>query len=127
MITITVPFDPMRLSLNQRLHWRARAKLSKLAHQAARVAWICAGSPVIDGPVDVSLIIRRARPIDPINALSGWKSCEDGLFNRRRRGYGVVEDDSAEFVRYAPVVFETGKQWKGREEIVVRVTPRATA
>lgn len=125
-IVITVPWDPQRLSPNQRMHWSTRADLARKAKIAAVLGWARAGKPVIEGPVDVSLLVRRGRSIDPDNALAGCKSVLDALCNRRRSGEGVVEDDDATRVRYAPVQFEIGKQWRGREEIVVTITPRGT-
>lgn len=123
VIVITVPFDPQRLSPNARLHWAERAKRTKSAKELAIWKWHLADRPTIDGPVEVALLVRRGRPIDPDGALSGCKAVLDGLLNRRRNhGDGVVEDDSGEFVRYAPVQFETGTMWKGREEIVVTIT-----
>jgi hypothetical protein len=125
-VTLTVKFDPHRLSANQRIHWRERAKRAKCAKEAARYAWHCAGSPVIDGPVEVSLLVRRGRVIDPDNALGGMKAAIDSLFNASRNGYGVTPDDSAEFVRWLPVQFETGKEWLGREEVLVTIRPLET-
>lgn len=122
-IVITVKFDPHRLSANQRLHWRERARRAKYAKEAARVAWMCAGSPVVDGLVEVSLLVRRGRKIDPDNALGGFKNAADSLFNSRRNGFGITPDDSVDCVRWLPVQFEAGTAWKGAEEVVVTVTP----
>lgn len=122
-VTLTVRFDPHRLSANQRLHWRERAVRARLAGEAARVAWHCAGSPVIDGPVEVLLLVRRGRVIDPDNALGGCKGIIDSLFNSKRNGYGVTPDDSTSYVRWLPIQFETGNQWMGREEVVVTIRP----
>jgi hypothetical protein len=126
LVTITVKFDPHRLSANQRIHWRERAKRAKCAKEAARAAWHCAGSPVIDGPVEVSLLVRRGRVIDPDNALGGFKACADALFNASRNGYGVTPDDSVHYVTWLPVRFETGDKWVCREEVVVSVRPLET-
>lgn len=122
-VVITVKFDVHRLSKNQRLHWRERHRRVEAAKLAARYAWHCAGCPVIDAPVEVSLTVRRARPIDPTNAISGWYACEDALFKAKANGYGVTPDDSAEWLSYLPVQFETGKQWKGQEQVIVSIRP----
>ena len=122
-VVIVVPLDINRLSPNARMHHLERARRTKVARAAARLAWTRAGEPVIAGPVEVSLLVRRERTIDRVNALLGWKAAEDGLCNRRKNGYGVVEDDSAKFVRYGTVEFETGKRWRGREEVVVFIRP----
>jgi hypothetical protein len=123
---IVVPWDVQRLSPNRRVHFLARAVLVKAARAAAKLAWLDAGSPFMDGPVEVSLIIRRGRPIDPDNALAGAKSILDQLLTIQHGGCGMVEDDSAKFVRYAPVQFETGREWIGREEVVVVIRSLGT-
>lgn len=127
-VTLVIPFDPVRLSPNTPLHWRERARRVKRVHEAARLAWLCAGSPVIeDHPVEVSHIIRRGVKMDPDNALAACKNLNDSLLCRNRRRYGVVADDDASRVRYAPVRFETGRRWKGREEVQVTITPLEVA
>lgn len=105
----------------------ARAKLNKRAKTAALLAWYTAGQPTIDGPVVVSIVIRRSRRIDPINALSGYKAIEDGLFCRKREGYGITPDDSERYVSYGELRQEAGKEWKGREEVEISVVPRKVA
>lgn len=113
---ITVPWDVQRTSPNQRQHWRQRAKLTKLARDRARLAWAVAGRPQVPAealPVRVSLIVRRARVIDEDNAISGSKALRDGLFND-----ALTPKDSQQFVKIGSVTFETGREWKGREECI---------
>jgi hypothetical protein len=124
ILTLLVPFDVQQLSKNQRLHWRERARRVKTAREAARLAWLQAGSPVSEVPLCVALTICRPRALDPTNALSGWYACEDALFNHRANGYGITPDDSARWLSYEPVRFATGARWRGRAEVRVTMTPR---
>lgn len=123
---LVVPFDAGRLTANQTrgMHWGAVARLTAVAHLAARAAYLAAGSPTWDGPVTIALTVRRARKLDPGAVIEGAKSVVDQLFRRRDLGYGLAWDDSDQFVAYAPVRQEIAACWKGREEIIVEVTAR---
>lgn len=78
---------------------------------------------MMDGPVEVALLVRRGRVLDPDNALAGAKSVFDQLFTMKHGGCGMLPDDGGRWVRYAPVQFETGKKWVGREEVLVTIRP----
>lgn len=124
-IRIVVPFDLHRLAPNTRLHPWVRREAQRNAKQMARFAYIAAGSPTMEGPVVVSLIIRRGRVIDPDAALASCKHLLDGLFCARRNEWGgITPDDSARYITYGPVLQETGTEWKGREEVEVIVVPK---
>ena len=122
---VTVPVDPSRTSLNQRLHWRQRAERGRYAKGAARMAWRKAGAPRAPGPVRVEVIVRRGRLLDTDNAWTGLKPVCDQLFNSRRdaQGEGITPSDSPAWVEMT-VRQETGKQWRGREECEFRVYAR---
>ena len=126
-ITICVKFDVHRLSKNMRIHWAERASRVNAAKMAARVAWHIVGSPVVDGPVEVQLTVRRGRPIDPDNALGGFSAAADSLFKSKHNGYGVTPDDSAKYISWLPVQFECGRQWKGNEHVLVQITHLETS
>lgn len=123
-----IPGDVLALSPNRRLHPFVRRDLQRDWKARAWFAWVGAGSRRFDVPVRITLILRRGRSVDPDGALSSCKSLIDGLcFNRWHveRGRGaMVPGDSAEWVEYAPVRFETGGLYKGRESVVLRVEPR---
>ena len=110
--TITVPFDPSKLSANQRLHWGKRRKLALPVRLAAGAAWCAAGRPRANRPVRVSLTIRRDRALDYDNALSGCKVALDELFVGR-----VTRDDGPKYLTIGSITQETGSQWNGREEV----------
>lgn len=122
MIMLTVPFDVGRCSPNRRLHWAARAREVRHARTAATLAWRAAGSPKLAGPVDVSILVRRGRRLDPDNLLASCKGALDGLFCG-----AITPDDSEAWIRYVGVRQETGQHWATRPEVVVTVTPRAAA
>ena len=117
VIRITVPFDINRCSPNHRLHYLARARLMAAARQAGRLAWMAAGSPQATVPVQVSLVLHRARAIDQGNAWAAAKGAIDGVFVD-----ALTPDDGPKWVTLGSVVQETGRQWKGREECVFVVT-----
>lgn len=120
--TITIPFDPNRASLNRRLHWRARKRINDVAKAAASAAYILAGRPRFETPIVVDVLVRRSRVLDDDNALSGLKSARDQLVR-----CGLAPDDSRKWWKWGEVEFETGKQWKGREEVVLTVKERQDA
>lgn len=122
-IRILVHTDIGKLSPNLRIHWQERRRRAKVAAAAAVAAWLAAGSPVADGPVAVSLIIRRGRAMDADNAIASCKAVIDALFRRSRTGAGVTPDDGPRWVHLGDVRQETGGQWRGREEVEVVVVP----
>lgn len=121
MLTLSVAYDLGRLTPNQRLHPQERQRRERTAATAARLAYFQAGAPELAGKARVTLLVRRGRSIDPDHLLAAAEKLINALFCRRRRGYGITEDDSARFVEWAPVQQETGALWKGREEVVLRV------
>ena len=70
--------------------------------------------------VRLTFILRRGRKVDPDNALAACKALIDGLTDEPGRP-ALLPDDSAAFVEYAPIVFETGKSWRHCEEVMVLV------
>ena len=64
------------------------------------------------GPVRVSVIIRRARSLDPDGIWAGLKPAIDGIFRE-----GVTPDDSARWIRLGEITQETHNRWLGREEV----------
>lgn len=126
---LTVPFDPARLSPNRNRgrHWGDVRRLTAKAHLAALAAYLEAGRPESEGKVTVALTLRRSKRLDPDAGLASCKQVIDQLFRRRDLGHGITYDDSDQFVEFAPVRQEIAPCWKGREEIVVVVTPREEA
>lgn len=126
IVRLVVAFDVGRLTPNKMRgkHWGAIQILTRRAQMAARCVYLQAGSPTWEGPVTVALTVRRGRRLDPDGALGGSKQIIDSLFRRRDLGYGLTWDDSAAWLEFAPVRQETGKQWKGKEEVEIVVTPR---
>lgn len=125
---IEIPGNVMCLSPNRRLHPMERARLAKDWKARAWMAWLAAGQPRFDVPVCIQITLRRARVVDPDNALASMKSCLDGLcYNRwhaERNRLAMLPGDAAKWVQYAPVQQETGALFKGREMVVISVWPR---
>lgn len=113
VIRLVVPFNLQRCSPNRRLHHMAKARETRAAREAARCAWVAAGSPRLEGKVRVSVIVRRARPLDQANIWAACKGALDGIFVE-----GVTPDDGPEFVELGRVQQEVGKAWKGAEQVV---------
>jgi hypothetical protein len=120
-IEIRVAFDVGRCAPNacRRMVWQQRKRVADAAKEAAGVAWLQAGSPMLDEPVSVDITIRRGRRLDPDALLASCKSLLDSLFVMR-----ITPDDSARWVRYGEVRQETGARFRGREEVLVRVRPQ---
>lgn len=118
IVEITIPGDPLRtLNPNNtcRLHWGQIREAKRTWQFAAYAAWCNAGYPVFRVPVVIQFTLCRVRAVDPDNALSGLQSVVNGLKGN------LFPDDSPRWVQYAPVEQITGKEWRGREKIVVRV------
>lgn len=126
-IRVRVFWDPCRASQNARLHWRARANLNRQARAAAVIGWRMAGSPTMDVPAKVTLIVRRGRRVDSENALSGCKSVTDLLTDRKRSVFGVLMDDSPDWLEWESIQQEVGKQWATRPEVEYVFRPREAA
>lgn len=120
---IVVEMDPSRTSLNQRLHWRERARRNAVVKLAAMCAWAHAGRPEASRRVRVSIVCRRGRALDADNVITGCKPALDALFAvRRRKGLPVepglmTPDDGPEWVELGEVWQETGARWRGRPEV----------
>lgn len=117
-IRIVVPFDPSRLSANQRLHWRERAKRTQAVRVAARYCWALAGEPRAAGKVRVSMVVRRGRKLDEDNAISGSKAVRDALFNG-----AVTPRDSQDWVTLGSIEFQCGKRWERCPEVEFVIEP----
>lgn len=93
-------------------HWSQRARVVKMAREAARLAWLNAGSPTASGKVRLSVICRRARQMDTCNIVGGLKPLIDGVFVN-----GMTPDDTPKHLELGSVTQETNKRWKGAEEV----------
>ena len=113
-IRIWVRWDINRTSRNRMegLHWAEKRRLDRAATEAARIAWMIGGSPRIEVPVRVDIVIRRARKLDPDNALSGCRSLINGLFKD-----ALTPDDSPEWLTIGEVRQETAGEHKHRESV----------
>ena len=119
-LSITILTDPSRLSLNQRLHWRERKRRNDAAKSAAYLGWLDAGRPTLDGPVTMDVLVRRGRVMDEDNIITGLKGTCDALVK-----CGLLSDDKASVLTWGSVTQETGRKWRGREEVVLTFTKEA--
>ena len=130
---ITVLCDVQSTSDNvmRRLHWREVHRRRKAARLAGFVGWSRAGRPTVAEKVRVSILVRRGVRLDPQNIVGALKPVFDGVFvgwEEKPKGNhlparlpGMLPDDSAEWLEIGQVAQETGKRWKGREEVVLTV------
>lgn len=112
---IVVKWDVSRSADNKTRrggHWAQRAKIMRLARETAHFYWAAAGKPIAAGKVRVSLICRRGRTMDSANIVGGAKPILDGIFVK-----AMTPDDSPKYVELGGVTQETGKRWKGAEEL----------
>jgi len=117
--SVLVQYDIQKLSPNQRIHWRERAKRAKTAKFCADAAWRTAGRPSFDGPIWYSLIVYRGRVVDQDNAVAACKSILDALFKGR-----VVPDDSERWAKLKSVEQMSSKAWNKCEAVSVIFWPR---
>ncbi len=121
-VTLTIHYDVGRVSPNKRLHPFERARRISDFKLAAICAWNKAGYPESDRPVRVDILLRRARALDADNAVAcckGW----DAIMNRKKYGRGITMDDSPRWLTLGRVDQEIAKTWKGKEQLVLTVTP----
>jgi hypothetical protein len=119
VIVLTVYYDPAKLTLNQRLHWRERHRRNVVAKECAVAAWTQAGCPAAVGPRIVHVTSRRARALDADNLVAALKPIIDALFKGR-----ITPDDSPEWVQLGTVTQETAARYRGHEELELRIEER---
>jgi hypothetical protein len=117
-LEITVAWDPIKTAANKCRMNSVRgsyrwAGLNSEAKKVARKAWEEAGSPRIDAPVRVGLVVRRGRSMDLANIWGGVKPLLDGLFTN-----AITPDDSLKWVaELGGVRLEVARDFKGAEEV----------
>lgn len=123
-IEIIVQYDIGKLSPNKkaRMVLMQLVRIKNSAKAAAALAWRRAGSPVAPGPVTVDLTICRARRLDPGALIDAFKYCADQLFVK-----AITPDDSDRWLSYGEVCQEIARCWKGCEQVIVTIRPRANA
>lgn len=90
---IELPFT-RPLTLNHRMHYMVRAKLTAEIRAAAGEVIALAGVPPLEHlRAWIEYAPRDSRRRDPINLIPTLKACEDALMDT-----GVVPDDNPEFV-----------------------------
>lgn len=121
LFQVTVLWDPNRFNPNRlgRMHPAAKTRLKNSAKDRAGLCYAACGRPKAGCPVDVEIIVRRARALDDDNAVAALKPVRDVLFNN-----AITPDDSARWVRYLPVRQEIAAGWKDREEVVFLIRKR---
>ena len=113
-MTIALPWQAPPLSMNDRKHWRLKAKLTKALRETTRILAIASGAPKDLDYVAVELHYRPRdrRRRDADNLVPVLKACCDGLVD-----YGVTSDDVPEFMGKAmpfihpPLKGEPGRMW----------------
>lgn len=115
--TIMVPWDPQLTSPNRRQHFMARARLVREGRENGRLAWLLAERPRATRRITIDAQIYRGASIDDDNAIAGLKCVRDGLCND-----ALTPDDSARWVRWGSVQVIAGKQYRGREHVILTIT-----
>lgn len=104
MQTWTIPLTYTRppLTLNQRMHWSHRARVSKQIHAEIASHVTLAAIPRLDRPtVTLHYIPRDKRRRDADNIVPTSKACVDGL-----RVCGVLDEDTPDHVDHRMPVIE---------------------
>ena len=121
-LKIRVDWDPQRLGGNARkrlgfTHRGVATRLTRLAREAARSAYIFSGEPVLGVPVQVTVHVYRIRAMDDDNVFTGLKEVRDVLFthNDRTTGSvttGITPNDGPEFIPDGVrLVWHTGNEF----------------
>lgn len=106
---------------NGRASLMKKSRLKGEWKKKAFLAWEAGGSPRFQEPIEITFHIFRGRRLDPDNALAGLKALIDGLTSRAMQRAGMIPDDSANWVSYAPPRFQTGDRFKYKPFVVVEV------
>jgi hypothetical protein len=125
-LVLNIEGDPTELSPNaiRRMCVGKRIRLTRAWQARARQAWENAGRPTFTERVQIRFTICRPRRLDADNAAGSVKALLDGLTRKGGRlPEGMVWDDSERYVEIVSVTQMTGKLWKGREKVVVGVSP----
>ncbi len=115
---IRLPYTRPPLTLNDRLHWAAKARIAKRLRADTAILARVARVPRLDRiAVTLHYQPRVTRHIDGDNLLATVKPCVDGL-----RDAGVVPDDDHRHVVHLPVVIQPREpgQRHGHLYLVVR-------
>jgi crossover junction endodeoxyribonuclease RusA len=114
-MTFTLPLPPKELSPNARVHWAAKAAVTKWYRAEARVAgWrVPAGQRPgwTEAVASVVVYAPTRRRMDRDNALASLKSAFDGLVDA-----GILADDAG--LHHAPLRLEHDKA-RPRVEITI--------
>lgn len=97
---------------------RAFRELQRRSYELAREAWVLGGRPTVEHPVGVEYHIYRGRVLDRDGATAGLSRLRDALFVD-----AITPSDSDTWIAQEKIHWETGQEWKGREEVVVVVVP----
>lgn len=110
---LELPWAKPPLNANQRLHWRAKARMVKAVR---RTAWALARNAKIPACAHIRVWLvyqpRDSRRRDPSNLMPTQKPSLDGLVDA-----GIVPDDTPEYVTESiprivpPVSGQPGKLW----------------
>ena len=119
-----MPWDVARTSPNRRLHPAEARAETRAARGVALLFYRQAGSPVMEAPVEVRYVVRRARPMDDDNVIAALKPIRDALFNRNLNGEGITFSDTPSHLVNGPVTFDIRPEYRHREEVVVIVRSR---
>jgi hypothetical protein len=114
--TVTLPQGMTLLNANDRIHWRARARIAKGLREAAGFSARAAQIPPLDR-IRVQAVLhphdRRRR--DPHNWYPSFKAAIDGLVDA-----GVIPDDDGKHLLSVEVVLGTPVC---HNQISLRITP----
>lgn len=139
VLRVTVPWDVGKTTQNALRGlgaWRRKAQVTQAARDRGYLAWQAAGCPRLAERVRVRAIVRRGRCLDDGSCWDGAKPVLDGVCvgwlrvhshtdaqGKKKRisdlRRSLLPGDGPKWLRQGEVEQETGKQWVGREEIVL--------
>src|SRR5688572_9515766 len=109
---IIIPVDVNEANPNRFRSLRQKMRVKRDHIDAAKLCWVKAGRPMSEVKVRVSVIIRRARKLDPDNAIASLKHLIDGIFKD-----AITKDDSDKYIELGIVSQETNAKYKSSPEV----------
>jgi crossover junction endodeoxyribonuclease RusA len=120
VITLPLPYDKPPLSMNQRMHWAEKARVTANVREAAFYLALSHKMPknVAHASIQLHYAPKVHRRADPVNLTPTSKALVDGLID-----YGLCPDDDPRYVTdLMPLIHHQSTTGKGQLWLEIEVT-----
>ena len=110
--------DLRHLATNKKIYWGNGQHITKTHREAARQAWIDAGSPTVDYALEVDVVFYTSRAADVDNRLRLIKPLIDGLCQD-----GIVPDDNYTHIKRYTIEQRISAEFKDTPQVLLILQP----